>query len=101
MFERGTLVRFHSGSSEYVGFVIGTCSYDNGGPDNAYVVRYVFTGSPPHKPYTIVAADAVEVVADFPENFNVGGHWSATPKDRADEWVLKRESGRILVVPNA
>lgn len=97
----GTLVSFYSGGSGYTGFIIGTCSYDNAGPDNAYVVRYVWKeeDDSPRKPYSIVAMKDTELVDNFPESFVVGGHWSATPEDRCDEWVLKWEDGRLMIIP--
>ena len=101
MHKRGTLIEFSSYGSSYTGFVIGTCSYDNNGPDNAYVVRYVWTdGDAPRKPYTIVAADSAKPMKDYPEDFLVGSHWSCTPRDRCVEWVLQRdeETNNLLIV---
>jgi len=97
-YQKGTLLKFSSGGSTYTGFVIGTCSYDNAGEDNAYVIRYVFVDESPRKPYTIVAMDEVELVRKFPANFHVGGDWSATPEDRCKEWKLLKDK-HLLVVP--
>src|ERR1043166_621111 len=87
---RGTLVRWHSLGSTYRGFIIGTCSYDLAGDDNAYVVRYVWRGGDdgPASPYAVVAIDAVELADDWLKGrmFVVGGNWSATPADRCEQW---------------
>lgn len=102
MLKNGTLIKFSSFGNSYKGFIIGVCSYDNLEENNAYVVRYVWVNydEMPRKPYTIVRFDAVELVMDFPEDFQVGGHWSATPQDRCDEWLLVKTETCLFIVPN-
>ena len=90
------------------GVIIGTCSYDNNGPDNAYVVRYVWGEKAweprrPRRPYAIIEMKNVSLVdaEEFPEDFYIGGPWSSTPEDRCDEWerVTDPETGNVLIVP--
>jgi hypothetical protein len=102
-YKNGTLLTWHSFGDTYYGFVIGTCSYDNHGEDNAYVMRYVFKdiSNGPRRPYAIVDINAVELVKDWPEDFFVTDHWSRTPPDRCDEWSLSKDenTGHFLIVP--
>lgn len=92
----GTLITFGSRGDTYTGFIIGRCCYDGLLEDvdqefNAYVVRYTVKKDDevPKKPYTIVDRNIVEPITEYPEDFSVMGHWSATPKDRVVEWVLE------------
>ena len=97
----GTLVRWHSGGNTMHGFVVGTCSYDLAGDDNAYVCRYAMRpgDESPRRPYAVVDVKSVEPVTDWPKDFFVGGHWGASPQDRVDEWdTCKDESGHVIVV---
>lgn len=100
-YKNGTLLTWHSGGSTYYGFVVGTCSYDNCGKDNAYVARYVFKDNfdAPRHPYTVVDMTVVELVKDWPDKFYIGGHWSRSPEDRCDEWNLQYEDGKIMILP--
>jgi hypothetical protein len=102
-YKNGTLLTWHSWGNTYYGFVIGTCSYDNHDEDNAYVMRYVFSedSEVPRRPYAIVEMDGVELVADWPEDFVVGGHWSRTPEDRCEQWALSKskKTGHLLIIP--
>ncbi len=104
LLDKGTLIVFNSGGSTYTGVIIGTCSYDLAGPDNAYVVRYVWPedGDVPRKPYTIADASQVYLVTKFPEDFTIGGGYSATPDDRLkneEEWMVEKQPiGLKLVV---
>jgi hypothetical protein len=102
VFQNGTLISFSSIGNSYKGFIVGTCSYDNAGEDNAYVVRYVFPedGESPRKPYTIVEMRLASAVVDFPDNFFVAGNWSASPVDRCPAWKLNREGKYLFVVPD-
>lgn len=101
---RGCLIRFHGLGTTYHGFIVGTCSWDNAGPDNAYVVRYVWRGfeEAPRRPYAVVAMDQAEPVSDWPDYFHVGGHWCATPADRGTErhrWQLVVRDGKCFIEP--
>lgn len=97
--QNGTLVTYSSHGSTYYGFIVGPCDYDGMGSVNAYAIRYVMKqDESPRRPYTIVAADQLRLVTEFPEDFFMAGHWSATPNDRTEIWDLKREQDRILVV---
>lgn len=101
-YKNGTLIEWCSGGSCYYGVVIGTCSYDNCGEDNAYVARYVWkiNGDSPRHPFGIVSMDAVELVKDWPENFYIADGWSRTPDDRCKSWVLQEsEDGTLMIVP--
>ena len=99
-YPKGTVVAFSSMGISYNGFIIGTCSYDNAGSDNAYVIRYIAAadGDQPRKPYTIVDKTRVSPVLEYQEAFLVAGHWSATPDDRCDEWEIKTTSDGWLKV---
>ncbi len=102
-YKNGTLLQWWSGGNCYYGFVIGTCSYDNCGDDNAYVTRYVWKmdGDAPRHPFTIVAMDAVELVTDWPEDYYIADGWSRTPDDRCKLWSLQDfEDGILMIVPS-
>ncbi len=101
MYERGTLLTWSSGGSTYTGFVVGTCSYDNCGEDNAYVMRYVIKegNDPPRHPFAIARMDWVKPVKEFPEDFSIGDHWSATPDDRCEEWKVEERGDLLFIVP--
>ena len=102
LLKKGTLVEFHSWGNTYRGFIVGTCCYDLYGEDNGYVVRYVWRkqDDAPRKPYTIVGVKRVEPIKDFPEDFYIGDHYSATPDDRCNDWgwVRDEETGHLIVV---
>ena len=102
IYSKGTLLHWWSGGNPYYGMVVGTCSYDNCGEDNAYVMRYVMKEhDPPRRPYAIVDMKSVEAVGEWPEDFYISGHWSASPDDRCEEWVVKKDdaTGLLMIVP--
>ena len=106
MFPNGTLVKWNSWGNTYRGMIVGTCSYDNCGKDNAYVCRYVWKPDyeTPRHPFAIVDMKAVEVYGkdddEWPEDFYIGDHWSRTPPDRCKEWErVKQNDGSYLIVP--
>ena len=106
LFQNGTLLQWSSMGNSYTGFVVGICSYDNCGEDNAYVIRYVTRKDDgavaiPHHPFAITSIERVELVTDWDEDFNVCGHWSATPDDRCELWELTvdKATGNLMITP--